>query len=573
MTNPEEAAASRVIDPLWFKDAIIYALHVKTFSDGNGDGIGDFKGLSARLDYLGSLGVTCLWLLPFYESPLRDDGYDIAHYERVDPRYGSLDDFKDFLAAAHARGLRVITELVINHTSDQHPWFQAARRAPAGSPKRDFYVWSDTTERYAGARVIFHETEDSNWTWDPIAEAYYWHRFYHHQPDLNFENPLVRRAVLKVMRFWLDLGVDGLRLDAVAHLYECEGTNCDNLPATHEFLKTIRAAIDAHYPDRVLLAEANQSAADTRSYFGSGDECQMAFHFPLMPRLFLALLEEDGSPIAEIIDHAKDLPESCQWALFLRNHDELTLSAVNDVARQLLLDAYAPDPRMRLNHGIRRRLAPLLGNDHRRIALAHALLLSLPGTPVMYYGDEIGMGDHVLLQDRDGVRTPMQWSNDVHGGFARASVARLIIPSIDEPVYGYRAVNVAAQLRDPASLLNEIRRLIRARHRHPAFGRGTIDFLDCGNPKLLAFVRRHGGDHILVVANLAGGPQPAIVDVPETGAVGSFTPADLVDIVHAVDLPWTVGGPLQLTLEPYACRWLQIAPAGSGIHVRPTAAV
>jgi maltose alpha-D-glucosyltransferase/alpha-amylase len=560
-------------DPLWYKDAIIYALHVKTFADGNSDGIGDFKGLTARLDYLASLGVTCLWLLPFYESPLRDDGYDIAHYERVDPRYGSLDDFKEFLAAAHARGLKVITELVINHTSDQHPWFQAARRAPAGSPKRDFYVWSDTTERYAGARVIFHEVETSNWAWDPIAGAYYWHRFYHHQPDLNFENPLVQRAVLKVMRFWLDLGVDGLRLDAVAHLYECEGTSCDNLPATHAFLKTIRAAIDAHYPDRALLAEANQSAADTRSYFGEGDECHMAFHFPLMPRLFLALAEEDGSPVAEIIRHTQDVPDSCQWALFLRNHDEFTLSAVTGAEREVLLDTYAPDARMRLNHGIRRRLAPLLGNDRRRIELAHALLLSLPGSPVLYYGDEIGMGDNVHLGDRDGLRTPMQWSDDVHGGFARTSVAHLIIPAIDEPPFGYRTINVAAQMRDRESLLAAVRSLIRARQRHPAFGRGTIEFVDCGSAAILAFVRRLEDETMLVVANLSSGAQSALVDLPAVADASPVRLTEVVDVVRDTAFPVAAGSPFQVTLEAHACRWFQILPAGAGANARSRASV
>ena len=395
-------------DPLWYKDAIIYALHVKTFFDASGDGIGDFRGLTEKLDYIESLGVTCVWLLPFYVSPLRDDGYDIAHHERVDPRYGTLDDFVRFLDAAHHRGLRIITDLVINHTSDAHPWFQAARRSPPGSSKRDFYVWSDTDQRYPDARVIFHEVESSNWTWDPVAGAYYWHRFFRHQPDLNFDNPRVRRAVLKVMRFWLDLGVDGLRLDAVAHLYEREGTTCDNLPETHQFLKYIREVLDRHYPDRVLIAEANQWPADTRPYFGDGDECHMAFHFPLMPRLFMALKRQDAFPIVDIVRQTQDLPETCQWAVFLRNHDELTLSAVTDEERDFLLDAYARDSRMRLNHGIRRRLAPLLDNDRERIELANALLLSLPGTPVIYYGDEIGMGDNIQLGDRDGVRTPMQ---------------------------------------------------------------------------------------------------------------------------------------------------------------------
>jgi maltose alpha-D-glucosyltransferase/alpha-amylase len=559
--------AARAGSAPWYKDAIIYALHVKTFADGNGDGIGDFKGLIGKLEYLESLGVTCLWLLPFYTSPLRDDGYDIADYERVDPRYGSLDDFKALLAEAHARGLRVITELVINHTSDEHPWFQAARHAPAGTAARDFYVWSDTTERYAGARVIFHDVERSNWTWDPVAGAYYWHRFFHHQPDLNFENPLVRQAVLNVMRFWLDLGVDGLRLDAVAHLYECEGTSCDNLPETHAFLKTIRRAIEADYPGRVLLAEANQTLGEPFSYFGNGDECQMAFHFPLMPRLFLALAEEAASPIIEAIEQTRDIPDSCQWALFLRNHDELTLSAVTRADRQTLLEAYAPEPRMRLNHGIRRRLAPLLGNDRSRIELAHALMLSLPGSPVLYYGDEIGMGDNVQLSDRDGLRTPMQWRDEIHGGFARISVAHLVIPAIDDPAFGYRAVNVAGQQNDPASLLIAIRTMIHIRRRHPAFGRGAIEFLECANRSVLAFVRHDADETLLVVANLSASPQPAAVTVPD------WSTSILIDLVRDAEWPAGEWGPFELTLDPHVCHWFQVVPVAAVDPVRRHAGV
>ena len=550
-----------VSDPLWYKDAIIYALHVKTFFDANGDGIGDFAGVIAKLGYLTSLGVNCLWLLPFYVSPLRDDGYDIADYEGVDPRYGSLDDFVRLLHEAHRRGLRVITELVINHTSDEHPWFQAARRAPVDSPTRDFYVWSDTDQRYREARVIFHEIEPSNWTWDPIARAYYWHRFFHHQPDLNFDNPQVRLAVVDVMRFWLDLGVDGLRLDAIAHLYEREGTTCDNLPETHRFLKDMRAVIDRHYPDRVLLAEANQWPIDTRPYFGDGDECHMAFHFPLMPRLFIALQRQEAFPIVDIVQQTADLPETCQWAVFLRNHDELTLSAVTDEERDLLFEAYAAEPRMRLHHGIRRRLAPLLGNDRARLELANALLLSLPGSPVIYYGDEIGMSDNIHLGDRDGVRTPMQWSSDLHGGFTRGTDVRLVSPPIDDPVCGYRVVNVADQEANRESLLQVIKRLIHARRRHRAFGRGAIEFLECRNPRVLAFLRCHMDETLLVVANLSELPQPALVELPN--AVGCA----LIEIVHQVAFPPAEARPYVLTLAPRACYWFQVVPADQVVAV------
>jgi maltose alpha-D-glucosyltransferase/alpha-amylase len=542
-------------EPLWYKDAIIYSLHVKTFCDSNGDGIGDFPGLTSKLDYLERLGVTCVWLLPFYVSPLRDDGYDIAHYERVDPRYGTLDDFAAFLDAAHRRNIRVITELVVNHTSDVHPWFQAARRAPAGSPKRDFYVWSDTDQRYLGARVIFRDVERSNWTWDPVAGAYYWHRFFSHQPDLNFDNPRVRRAVQKVMRFWLDLGVDGLRLDAVAHLYEREGTTCDNLPETHAFLKSIRAVVDRRYPDRVLLAEVNQSPAETRAYFGEGDECHMAFHFPLMPRLFLALTRQDASPIVEIVRQTSDLPDACQWAVFLRNHDELTLSAVAEDERAFLFEAYAADPRMRLNHGIRRRLAPLLGNSRTQLELANALLLSLPGSPVLYYGDEIGMGDDISLGDRDGVRTPMQWDAGRNGGFSSADAERLVLPPIVDPVYGYPVVNVADQERDPGSLLNAVRRLIQVRRQHAAFGRGDIEFVDTGNPRVLAFLRRTRAETILVVANLSDVPQGCGLQLIR------FSGCGLLEIVENEAFPPVAAGPYPLTVGPHACSWFAIVPA------------
>ena len=543
--------------PLWYKDAVIYQLHVKTFCDGNGDGVGDFRGLITKLDYLARLGVTCLWLLPFYVSPLRDDGYDIAHYERVDPRYGSLDDFDAFVGAAHSRGLRVITELVINHTSDQHPWFEAARRAPPGSPKRDFYVWSDSDQRYRDARVIFRDVEPSNWTWDPVAGAFYWHRFFRHQPDLNFDNPHVRKAVSKVMRFWLDRGVDGLRLDAVTHLFEREGTDCENLPETHEFLKALRAEMDAGYAGRILLAEANHWPADVKPYFGDGDECQMAFHFPLMPRIFMALKREDAFPIVDIVRQTAEIPESCQWAVFLRNHDELTLSAVTDDERDFLFRAYAADPRMRLNHGIRRRLAPLLDNERGRLDLAYAVLLSLPGSPVIYYGDEIGMGDNVQLADRDGLRTPMQWSDDAHGGFSTAGGSPIVAPPIDDATYGYQVVNVEAAERNEESLWHAVRRLIGIRRRRQAFGRGSTEFLHADNPRILAFARRYEDETVIVVANLAASPQPVHIVVP--WIAGSVP---LVDLISDTPFPPITAAPYLLMLNGHACRWFQIAAAG-----------
>jgi len=500
-------------DPLWYKDAVIYQLHVRAFADSNGDGIGDFPGLIGRLDYLAGLGVSCLWLLPFYPSPLRDDGYDIAHYQDVHPSYGTIKDFRAFLRAAHDRGLRVITELVINHTSDQHPWFQAARRAPAGSVKRDYYVWSPTTRRYEDARIIFSDSETSNWSWDPMAGAYYWHRFFHHQPDLNFDNPHVRKAVQKVMRFWLDMGVDGMRLDAVPYLIEREGTACENLPETHDVLRELRRDLDARYKDRMLLAEANGWPGDVRSYFGEGDECHMAFNFPLMPRIYLGMLQEDAHPIAEIIRQTPDLPATCQWAIFLRNHDELTLESVTDEERDSMYRIYAAEPRMRINAGIRRRLAPLLENSRERIQLANSLLLSLPGTPVLYYGDEIGMGDNIYLGDRNGVRTPMQWTSDRNAGFSSTDPARLFAPLVMDPVYGYQAINVEAQERLPASLLNWTKRMIAIRRQHRAFGRGAVQFLRSSNPHVLAYVRQFDGEILLCVANLSRHPQPSMLDL------------------------------------------------------------
>ena len=459
-------------DPLWYKDAVIYELHVKTFCDGNGDGIGDFKGLISKLDYLENLGITAIWLLPFYPSPLRDDGYDIADYYNVHPNYGTLQQFKDFLDRAHERGIRVITELVINHTSDQHKWFEKSRNAGRKSPWRDYYVWSDHTDKYSDARIIFTDFESSNWTWDPVAKAYYWHRFYSHQPDLNFENPRVQKAILKVVDFWFDMGVDGMRLDAVPYLYEEEGTNCENLPQTHEFLKKIRAHVDRKYKNRMLLAEANQWPEDSVQYFGDGDECHMAFHFPIMPRMFMAVQMEDNFPISDILDPPLEIPEECQWAVFLRNHDELTLEMVTDEERDYMYRSYASDPRAKINLGIRRRLAPLLGNNRRRIELMYILLLSMPGTPVLYYGDEIGMGDNYYLGDRDGVRTPMQWSNDRNAGFSRATPQSLYLPIIIDPQYHYEAVNAEVQEHNVSSLLWWMRRVIAMRKQHRALSRG-----------------------------------------------------------------------------------------------------
>ena len=546
-------------DPLWFKDAVIYQVHVRGFFDSNDDGVGDFVGLTRKLDYIQSLGVSCIWLLPFYPSPLRDDGYDIAHYEGVHKNYGSRRDFSHFLHEAHARGLRVVTELVINHTSDQHPWFQAARQARPGSSKRNFYVWSSTDQKYAGARIIFTDSERSNWAWDPVANAYYWHRFFHHQPDLNFDNPQVRKAVLRVMRFWFDLGVDGLRLDAVPYLIEREGTTCENLDETHEVLREIRREVDARYPDRMLLAEANQWPSDVATYFGNGDECHMAFHFPLMPRLFMALRQEDRHPITEILSQTPEIPASCQWAIFLRNHDELTLEMVTDEERDYMYQAYAADPQMRINVGIRRRLAPLMEYSRTRVELLNGLLLSLPGTPIIYYGDEIGMGDNIYLGDRNGVRTPMQWTADRNAGFSRADPARLYAPVIMDPVVGYQAVNVEAQERSPSSLLNWMRRLIALRQRHKTFGRGTMEFVRPANRRVFAFVRELDGENpILVVANLARTMQAAAFDLSR------FAGRVPVEMSGGTELPRIGETPLFLTLGAHAFYWLELkheAPA------------
>jgi maltose alpha-D-glucosyltransferase/alpha-amylase len=553
MRRRPTAAPAPAADPHWYKDAIIYELRVGAFADSDGDGIGDFCGLTQRLDYLQDLGVTALWLLPFYPSPLRDDGYDIADYENVHPDTGTLDDFRTFLREAHRRGLRVITELVINHTSDQHAWFQRARRAPAGSRWRSFYVWSDSPERYAEARVIFKDFEPSNWTWDPVAKAYYWHRFYAHQPDLNFESPDVRRAVLRQLDFWLGLGVDGLRLDAIPYLFEREGTPCENLPETHAFLRELRAHVDRHYRDRMLLAEANQWPEDAAAYFGAGDECHMAFHFPVMPRLFMALHMEDRFPVIDILTQTPQIPDGCQWALFLRNHDELTLEMVTDEERDYMYRVYAHDARARINFGIRRRLAPLLGNDRRRIELMHALLLSLPGTPVLYYGDEIGMGDNIYLGDRNGVRTPMQWSADRNAGFSRANPQRLYLPVVIDPEYHYEAVNVEAQQGNLHSLLRWLKRLIALRKRHRAFGRGTIEFLTPRNPKVLAFIRRHGDETVLVVANLSRFVEYVELDL---AAFAGRAPVELFG-QHA--FPRVTDHPYLLTLGPHSFYWFELA--------------
>ncbi|WP_062227154.1 maltose alpha-D-glucosyltransferase [Aureimonas frigidaquae] len=536
----------------WYKDAIIYQLHVKTFMDSNGDGIGDFAGLMSKLDYIKELGVTCLWLLPFYPSPLRDDGYDIADYHSVHPSYGTMEDFELLVEEAHKRGLRVITELVINHTSDQHPWFQAARNAPKGSPERDFYVWADDDKGYDLTRIIFLDTESSNWTYDPVAGQYFWHRFYSHQPDLNFDNPKVLEEVLSVMRFWLDKGVDGLRLDAIPYLVEREGTNNENLPETHVVLKKIRADLDAHYPDRMLLAEANQWPEDTRPYFGDGDECHMAFHFPLMPRMYMALAQEDRHPITDILRQTPDIPENCQWAIFLRNHDELTLEMVTEEERDYLWSTYASDKRARINLGIRRRLAPLMGNDRRKVELLNALLMSMPGTPTVYYGDEIGMGDNYYLGDRDGVRTPMQWSADRNGGFSRADPQRLYLPLIQDPVYGFQAVNVEAQSANPASMLSWMRRLIQVRATREAFGRGGIEFLYPSNRKILAYIRQSGDDRILCVANLSSQAQAVQLDL---SAYAGSVPVEMLGLSA---FPPITEAPYILSLPSYGFFWFAL---------------
>ncbi len=544
-------------DPLWYKDALIYQLHVKAFLDSNANGIGDFKGLTEKLDYLQDLGVTALWLLPMYPSPFKDDGYDIANYLEIHPEYGTLQEFKSFLQEAHRRDLRVITELVVNHTSDQHPWFQEARRNPA-SPFRDYYVWSDTDKKFADTRIIFTDTEKSNWAWDPEAKMYYWHRFFSHQPDLNYDNPAVRREVIDVMKFWLDMGVDGLRADAVPYLVEREGTSCENLAETHTVLKEIRKAVDEAYPDRMLLAEANQWPVDVRPYFGNGDEFHMAFHFPLMPRIFMAIKKEDRHPITEIMSQTPPIPPNCQWGLFLRNHDELTLEMVTHDERDYMYREYAADPRMKINIGIRRRLAPLMDNDRRKIELLNSLLFTMPGTPIIYYGDELGMGDNIYLGDRNGVRTPMQWTGDRNAGFSKADTAMLYSPLNVDPVYGYQALNVEAQVRVPNSLLNWTKRMLAVRKRYKTFGRGTLEWIKPANRAILAYVRKYGGETLLMVHNLAGSAQPVELDLRR------FIGAEVIELLNEVRFPQVAEHPYQLSLAPYGFFWfrLELSPRG-----------
>jgi maltose alpha-D-glucosyltransferase/alpha-amylase len=539
----------------WYKDAVFYEVHVKAFQDGDGNGIGDFAGLTARLDYVKDLGVDCLWILPMYPSPLRDDGYDIADFYGIHPSYGTVEDFQKFLDAAHERGLRVIADLVMNHTSDAHPWFSSSRAEPGG-PHGDHYVWSDTDRKYQDARIIFIDTEKSNWTLDPVRKQYYWHRFFSHQPDLNYDNAAVRKAMLDVMRFWLDRGLDGFRCDAVPYLIEREGTSCENLPDTHAILKEFRQVIDREYGgDRVLLAEANQWPEDVRPYFGDGDEFHMAFHFPLMPRLYMAMRREERLPILDIFTHTPAIPPACQWALFLRNHDELTLEMVTSEERDYMYYAYAQDPQAKLNLGIRRRLAPLMDNDRRRIELLNCLLMTLPGSPIVYYGDEIGMGDNIYLGDRDGVRTPMQWSRDRNAGFSTADEGRLYLPVIGDPIYGYQAVNVEAQAKMPSSLLNTMKRLIATRKRCTAFGRGTIEFLRPLNQTVLAFLRAHGDEVILVVANLSGRSQPVSLDLSRHRGA---TP---VELLGETRFPPIGDQAYFLSLGPHGFYWFRLEPS------------
>ena len=538
-------------DNLWYKDAVIYQLHVRTFCDSNGDGIGDFAGLAQKLDYLQELGVTAIWLLPFYPSPLRDDGYDIADYTSVHSGYGSLQEFTAFLNAAHARGIRVIIELVVNHTSDQHPWFKEARSS-RNNPKRDWYVWSDTDTKYQGVPIVFVDTETSNWAWDPISKSYYWHRFFSHQPDLNFDNPAVFETVWEVMRFWLELGVDGFRLDAVAFLVEREGTLCENLPETHAIIREIRKRLDVAYPGTMLLAEANQWPADVRAYFGDANEFHAAFHFPLMPRMFMAVKLEDRKPIVEILEQTPEIPETCQWFIFLRNHDELTLEMVTEVERDYMYDEYAMDRSMRINRGIRRRLAPLMNNDRRQVELLNGLLMSMPGTPIVYYGDEIGMGDNIYLGDRNGVRTPMQWNAGLNAGFSQADPERLCAPVISNEVYGYKSVNVAAQERFDHSLLRWMKSLIQVRNAFRVFSRGTMEFLKPSNHRVLAYVRQFGNEIVLVVNNLSSSAQAVELDVQR---YKGYVP---IEMFGRNLFPRFGSLPYLLTLGPYQFYWFQL---------------
>jgi maltose alpha-D-glucosyltransferase / alpha-amylase len=551
MTDPVADSAEHSVDPHWYKRAVFYEVLVRGFADSNGDGTGDLKGLVSKLDYLQWLGIDCIWLLPIFQSPLRDGGYDISDYFTILPEFGDLGDFVQLVEEAHKRGMRVIADLVMNHTSDQHPWFQASRSDPTG-PYGDYYVWSKTDTQYRDARVIFVDTEKSNWTFDPVRGEYYWHRFFGHQPDLNFENPAVQDAMLGTLRFWLELGIDGFRLDAVPYLFEEEGTNCENLPRTHEYLKRVRKEIDSDYPDRVLLAEANQWPADVVEYFGESDECHMAFHFPLMPRIFMSVRREQRYPISEILSQTPAIPDGCQWGIFLRNHDELTLEMVTDEERDYMYTEYAQDPRMKANIGIRRRLAPLLENSRDQMELFTALLLSLPGSPVLYYGDEIGMGDNIWLGDRDGVRTPMQWTPDRNAGFSSCDPGRLYLPVIMDPIYGYQGLNVEAQMRTSTSLLHWTRRMIDTRKRHPTFGAGTFSELGASNPSILAFVREFGDDRVLCVNNLSRFPQPVELDLRRFEGV---VPVEMLGGMH---FPKVGELPYLLTLPGHGFYWFTL---------------
>ncbi len=541
-------------EPLWFKRAVFYEIHIRGFYDANGDGSGDFRGLTEKLDYLQWLGIDCIWLLPFYPSPLRDGGYDISDFTGVHPDYGTVEDVKELIDAAHARQIRVIADLVMNHTSSDHPWFQESRSSP-DNPKRDWYVWSDNNQGYQDARIIFIDTETSNWSWDPVAGQYYWHRFFAHQPDLNYDNPEVQDAMIEVLRFWLDLGLDGFRLDAVPYLFEREGTNCENLAETHAYLKRVRKEIEDNYPDRVLLAEANQWPADVVQYFGAGDECQMAFHFPVMPRMFMAVRREEAAPVYEILANTPEIPSTCQWGLFLRNHDELTLEMVTDEERDYMYSEYAKDPRMKINLGIRRRLAPLLDNGRDDIELMTAIMFSLPGSPVLYYGDEIAMGDNIFLGDRDGVRTPMQWTVDRNGGFSRADFAQLYAPPLMDPVYGFQAVNVEAQLRTATSLLRWVHRFIALRKEHPVFGFGTYEPIEPSNPRIFAHIRRFEDDLVLCVHNLARTAQAVELDL------SAFEGRYPVELFGRSRFPRIGEWPYLLTLAPRGFYWFELVEA------------
>jgi maltose alpha-D-glucosyltransferase / alpha-amylase len=547
-------------DPHWYKDAIFYQVYVRGFQDSTGDGIGDLRGLIQRLDYLADLGVTCLWLMPIYESPLKDDGYDIADFLKIDPRIGNVDDFTALCEAAHARGLRIIADLVLNHTSDKHAWFQEARTNPQ-SPKRDYYVWSDTDQKYQGVRIIFTDTEPSNWTWDPIARQYFWHRFFSHQPDLNYDNPAVEQEMLDIIGFWLDHGIDGFRVDAVPYLIEREGTNCENLPETHVFLKKMRAYCDEKKPGSLLLAEANQWPSDLLPYFGDGDEFQMAFNFPIMPRMFMAIRREQRRPIVDIMEQLPSIPSNCQWAIFLRNHDELTLEMVTDEDRDYMYREYAQDPRMRLNLGIRRRLAPLMENGRRQIELLHSMLFSLPGSPVLYYGDEITMGDNIYLGDRNGVRTPMQWTGDRNAGFSSADPSRLYQPVITDPIYHFQAVNVESAQRSPTSLLNWLKRMIRLRKQHPVFARGSLEFIDGGNERVIAYLRTYGEETMLVVNNLSRFAQPVKLDL------GRYIDCTPVELMGNTAFPSVDHTPYFLSIGPHGFFWFKLVrtPVGESV--------